>query len=234
MSKITKKDIERLANEIISFLEAYGIADSVSIYYNGNVVRSKTENVWDWGNSEYKAKYTWVKTYDVDPHDYFEYAAYDHILSMSFEGGLYDVLNYIGGSKMYMFMNIFRKYGLFYELGNAWNLSCHRIEDDTEIEYTYYEEPKKKIYLYNGDSLNPSELQNIMDVWYDLSKREGDKGCCVLGAGFKFKWRDDKYFMPACSPWQGSLSWESHKDVIHKMLEEVGATEIYYEWGRID
>ena len=229
MNKITKKDIENLASEIMAFLEAHDIADSVSIYYNGNVVRSKTEYK---SNNEYS--YTWIKTENVAPHDYFEYAAYDHILSMSFEGGLYDLLNYSGGSKMDKFEKIFERYGLYYELGNAWNLTCYTISGDTEVEYTYYKKPKKEIYLYSGNFLNPRELQNIMDIWYDLSKKEGEGGSCVLGAGFKFKWSGDSYFMPAQSPWQGSLSWEAHKDIIHKMLEDVGATEIYYDWGRMD
>lgn len=229
MNKITKADIERLASEIRAFLEAYQIASSVSIYYNGNVTRSKTEY-----DSEYNETYSWVKTDDIDPHDYFEYAAYEHILSMSFEGGLYDVLNYSGGSKMDKFMKIFEKYGLYYELGNAWNLTCYLISDDTEVEYTYYEKPKETIYLYNGVFSNPAELQNIMEIWHKLSSKEGEGGSCVLGAGFKFEWNGDSYFMPAQSPWQGSLSWEEHKDVIHKMLEDVGATEIYYDWGRMD
>lgn len=228
MNKITKTDIEKLANEIIAFLELYDIADSVSIYYNGNVVRSKTEY------TKGKYSYFWVKTDDVDPHDYFEYAAYDHILSMSFEGGLYDVLNYSGGHIYEKFMKIFEKYGLYFELGNAWNLSCYLINSDTEVEYTHYEKPKKTFYLHNGNFLNPAELQNIMDIWFDLSKKEGEGGSCVLGAGFKFEWNGDEYFMPAQSPWQGSLSWEKHKDVIYKMLEDVGATEIYYNWGRMD
>lgn len=231
MSKITKTDIEKLASEIKAFLEAYDIADSVSVYYNGNVERSKT----NYGScSELKTTYTWVKTNDVDPHDYFEYAAYDHILSMSFEGGLYDLLNYSGGSKMDKFMKIFEKYGLYYELGNAWNLTCCLIDSNTEVEYTHYEKPRETIYLHNDNFLNPSELQNIMDIWFDLSKKEGEGGSCVLGAGFKFEWKGESYFMPAQSPWQGSCSWEEHKDVIHKMLEDVGATEIYYDWGRMD
>ena len=228
MNKITKADIERLANEIMTFLEKNHIASDVSIYYNGDVVRSKTEYK---GNGE--CSYTWVKTENVDPHKYFEYAAYDHILSMSFEGGLYDVLNYSGGRKMDKFMKILEKYGLYYELGNSWNLTCCLI-DDAEVEYTYYERPKEMVRLYRGDFSTPSELKNIMDIWYDLSKNEGDKGSCVLGAGFKFRWNGEEYFMSAQSPWQGSLSWETHKDVIHKMLEDVGATEICYSWGIMD
>lgn len=230
MSKITKADIEELANEIIAFLEVNDIANDVNIYYNGNVVKSKA----DYNANTRKYLYTWTKTYDVDPHKYFEYAAYNHILSMSFEGALYELLNYSGGKTMDKFMKIFEKYGLYYELGNAWNLSCYTISGDIEVEYTYYEKPKKKIYLHSDNFLNPRELQNIMDIWFDLSKKEGDKGSCVLGAGFEFEWQDNKYFMPACSPWQGSISWETHKEVIHKMLEDVGATKIRYAWGIMD
>lgn len=229
MKKITKSDIEMLAKEVIVFLEVHNIAGDVSIYFNNKVLRSRM--VTD-GIDKYK--YVWNEEFDVDPHDYFEYAAYEHILSMSFEGGLYDVLNYSGGSKEDKFMKIFEKCGLYYELGNAWNLSCYLINDDIEVEYTYYKKPKETVYLRRSDYSTPSELQNIMDIWYDLSKKEGDKGSCVLGAGFNFEWQDDDYFMPACSPWQGSISWEAHKDTIEKMLEDIGATEIYYNWGRMD
>jgi hypothetical protein len=229
MKKITKANIEELANEIIDFLHKEKLSSDVSIYFNNKVIKEKGS--WD-NESNYITK--WETTENVNPHDYFEYCAYDHILSMSFEGGLYELLNYSGGSRMGKFEKIFEKYGLYYELGNAWNLSCYLINDDIEVEYTYYEKPKKKIYLHNGNFLNPRDLQNIMDVWYDLSKKEGDIGSCVLGAGFGFEWKGEKYFMPAQSPWQGSCSWEAHKDVIHKMLEDVGATEISYAWGIMD
>ena len=229
MKKITKTDIERLANEIIEFLNKEELASDVSIYFNNKVIRENGS--WD---NEFNYIPKWETTENVNPHDYFEYCAYDHILSMSFEGGLYELLNYGGGSRMGKFEKIFEKYGLYYELGNAWNLSCYTINGDTEVEYTYYEKPKKKIYLHSGNFLNPRELQNIMDRWYNLSEKEGDVGSCVLGAGFNFEWQNDEYFMPAQSPWQGSCSWEAHKDVVHKMLEDVGATEIRYAWGIMD
>ena len=153
---------------------------------------------------------------------------------MSFEGALYDVLNYRGSVLEEQFEDIFEKYGLYTERGNSWNLSAYLINDDTEVEYTYYDRPKKTIYLYYGRYVASSELAKIMDIWYDLSKKEGNKGSCVLGAGFNFEWQDEKYFMHACSPWQGSISWEAHKDVIHKMLEDIGATNIRYDWGNMD
>ena len=229
MNKLTKINIEGLANEIISFLNKEKLASDVSIYFNGKVVRSK-----GYLSNEENYIIRWETTENVNPHDYFDYCAYDHILSMSFEGPLYDVLNYSGGRKYEEFEAIFEKHGLYYELGNSWNLSVYPIKDDMEIEYTKYERPKKIIQLYRGNFLNPSELSEIMDIWYDLSQKEGEGGSCVLGAGFEFEWKDDKYFMPACSPHQGSISWEMHKDTIQKMLEDIGATDIWYDWGRMD
>ena len=47
---------------------------------------------------------------------------------MSFEGELYDVLNgyaYGWGKRADEFRQIFEKYGVYFELGNAWNLTCY-------------------------------------------------------------------------------------------------------------
>lgn len=227
--KLTKTNIENLANEIITFLVREELASDVSIYFNGKVMRSN-------GGYNDDGYYTlgWETTENVNPHDYFDYCAYDHILSMSFEGPLYDLLNYSFGRKEETFRKIFEKYGLYFELGNSWNLSVYPIKDDMEIEYTKYKRPKKTIQLSRGNYLTPSELFEIMEKWYELSASKGDKGSCVLGAGFSFEWQDEKYFMPACSPYQGSISWEAHKDTVQKMLENIGATNIQYDWGRMD
>ena len=229
MKTLTKANIEELAKEIITFLEVNELASDVSIYFNNKVMRAR--GTWD---KDYNYIPKWETTEDVSPHDYFEYAAYDHILSMSFEGPLYDVLNYTFGRKEEGFNAIFNKWGLYFELGNAWNLTTYSIDDDIEVEYTKYERPKQVIRLYFGNFLNPRELDEIMFAWYNLSKEVGDKGSCVLGAGFEFEWQGDKYFMPACSPYQGSISWETPKDKIQAMLENIGATNIYYKWGNLD
>ena len=228
MKTLTKTNIEELAQEIITFLEKHELASSVSIYFNNKVMRDRGEY-----DKEYNYIPKWETTEDVSPHDYFEWAAYDHIISMSFEGPLYDVLNYSFGKKEEMFRTIFDKYGLYYEFGNMWNLTAYLSDDDIEVEYTKYERPKETIYLYRH-SENPYELQLIMDAWYEASKAVGNVGCCVVGAGFEFEWQGDKYFMSACSPYQGSISWETPKDTIKEMLEKIGATKIYYNWGRMD
>lgn len=226
--KLTKELIEQLANEIMAYLEKYHLDSDVCIYFNNK----RMKNEYDWRNPDKPPER--IVEENMCPHDYFEYINYDHILSMSFEGPLYDSLNY-SGYKAEGLCKIFEKYGLYWELGNAWNLSAYPIDDDMEIEFTPYGKPKERIELYiwnkNG---NPPELQNIMEIWYALSESVGDQGSCVIGAGFDLTWNEDDYFMSACSPHQGSISWETHKDKIQKVLESIGATNIKYHWGNMD
>ncbi|MED3562509.1 hypothetical protein [Bacillus xiapuensis] len=80
----------------------------------------------------------------------------------------------------------------------------------------------------------PEELKAIQVYWKDEADFYGDKGCCVLGAGFEFNYKGKKYFMPPTSMWQGSLSWEHCKDEIREMLITAGATDITYEYGNMD
>jgi hypothetical protein len=66
---------------------------------------------------------------DRNPKDYFEYAN-PKTLSMSFEGGLNHVLNGYTSRSWKLeeeFSKLFKKYGLYYELGNSWNLSAYEI-----------------------------------------------------------------------------------------------------------
>lgn len=66
---------------------------------------------------------------DKNPLDYFEYAHPD-TLSMSFEGELYDMINYGRfAEKLESFLKLINELGYYYELGNAWNLSLYKIFD---------------------------------------------------------------------------------------------------------
>lgn len=228
--KLTKFNIEQLVDEITAFLDEHNLQSGVCIYFNNK--RIVSEGFFDGKDLTYK----WIQEENKDPHDYFDYAAYNHILSMSFEGPLYDVLNYYAPDKCdEKFREVFDKYGLYFELGNAWNLTTYPLDDDMEIEYTIYNKPEPVIHLYyHSKDMYPTELSTTMTAWYELSKYHGDSGSCVLGAGFEFEYNDQKYFMHSCSPYQGSLSWEAYKDVIHRMLAGMGATDIYYHWGNMD
>ena len=229
MKQLTKTNIEQLVDEITAFLDKHNLQSGVYIYFNNK--RIVSEGFFDGENLTYK----WIQEENMDPHDYFDYAAYNHILSMSFEGALYDIINFYGGALDEKFREIFEKYGLYFEQGNAWNLSAYPIDDNMEVEYTIYTKSQPTTHLYyHSKDCYIQDLATIMEVWFRLSECHGDSGSCVLGAGFEFEYNSEKYFMHACSPHQGSLSWETDKDLIAAMLTGIGAINIYYHWGNMD
>ena len=229
--KLTKNKIEELANEIIEFLKEHGLHDSVCIYYNNKRWRVETEYL---GDGKYSEKE--VIEDNMNPLDYFEYANEKHILSMSFEGGLYDILNYTFGKREEELCAIFEKYGVYYEQGNGWNLTVYpNTWDYTDIEYTPYErEPDPiNIYWHTEDGV-PAELIAIAHKWNKLSATTQHLGgSCVIGDGFEFRYNGTRYKMTS-PPYQGSCIYEHWIDTIKQELKAIGATEIYYIYGRMD
>lgn len=114
----TDAKIECMANDIYQFLLSHEMWIDVCIYYNGKRMRTVYQN----------NGYECLIEGDMDPRDYFEYVAEPHILSMSFEGIFYETLNgYRGGHSVRIekeFCDLLNKHGCYYELGDAWNLTC--------------------------------------------------------------------------------------------------------------
>jgi len=124
--KLTEKQIEALAKETRQFVIDNGIWVDTTIFFNGRAYSTSDRR----GHYFYNDPDNLVELEDEDPRDYFEYVNPDHIMSMMFEGPLYGCLNYTGeyGHKyddriQDGLMKIFRKYHVYYELGNAWNLT---------------------------------------------------------------------------------------------------------------
>lgn len=228
--KYTKKDIECLAQEVMHLLESDDMMIDVCVYWNGK------RATYDYGYRDGKRiLFGWKIEEGYDPHDYFEYASYQHILSLSFEGDLY--YKYNDFDYEYPAMDkILQKYGLYSELGNSWNWSAFPIDDIEEYEYTDYRANKKPepkaIYWHTEDA--PKELLDIRDWWREASRKYGDSGSCVIGVGFTFTYKGEEYRMAAASPWQGNLSWESHKDDVAFMLKLIGCENVVYDWGIMD
>lgn len=127
MNRLAKKEefktaAEKCAKEIIEWLIKNEMWVDTFIYVNG-----KRYGCWDGGHYHYDNTWDCVFVEDnMDPKEYFEYAG--DWLSMSFEGPLYEVINEAWSSKYYdrmeqEFSKICKKYGKYYELGNAWNCS---------------------------------------------------------------------------------------------------------------
>lgn len=223
---LTKGNIESMAMKIMKTLIKKGMAEDVYIYYNNKRMCSSIDEREPYGKTP-------MIEDEYDPHDYFEYAAYHHILSMSFEGAFYEEIN----ERWYpeWFTKILTKYGVYAELGNSWNLSCYPIDDNMKVQYTEYEKPQEVTHLYLGHWKDEDEIfQGVMQLWRNYASKVGDVGSCVLGAGFSFSYNNKPYFMSPNSPYQGSISWETDKDKIGEILKALGCTNIQYHWGNMD
>ena len=225
--KMTRKDIENLAEEVIRFLQKREMDSDVILYFNNKRI------LLNYGNDKE------IIEEDVSPFDYFDYANHYHILSMSFEGGLYEALNYGdydgGWATQEKLTDLFDKYDLYYELGNAWNLSLYKGDGNyDDIEYTSYETKPEPEFIYHHKENVLPELKEIMRKWYELSTETGDCGCCVIGEGMTFDYKGKEYKMAACSPYQGEGSWIPHVEVVKEMLKDIGATNIVWNCGRMD
>ena len=122
-----QKKAEALAKDIYNWCQKKGLWGDNIIYFNGKAWSSSKK----WSGVQGKPIGDDLYEYeDKNPRDYFEYVNDPNILSMSFEGPLNHVLNaYVRGwvKLENEFMKLFEKYGLYYEMGNAWNLSAYEI-----------------------------------------------------------------------------------------------------------
>ena len=120
-----KIDTKQLAMDIVRWCKKNSCWLDVIIYFDGKALSSSAE----WGTDKGKPIGKDLYEYEnKDPRDYFEYVREPNILSMSFEGDLYYIINgYMGGTLMDDFMSLFEQYDLYFELGNAWNLTAYKL-----------------------------------------------------------------------------------------------------------
>lgn len=229
--KYTKTDIENLAKEIMTALIEHDCDIDTYIYYNNKRMFHKRE--WD-DNYIKLIDYGIVVEENVNPHDYFEYASYDHILSMSFEGRFYYWMNEFG--EVDWFDEILDKYDLYCELGESWNLTVCEETDEDEWEYTFYEQPKERERLYGWKfelgEITDERLVSIYNTWLVSVKKYGVSGPCVIGDGINFTLDGNDYFMS--TNYNQSDSVCTVIEITKEKCKEVGATNIWYDCGRMD
>lgn len=109
--QLTTETIEALANSLRLFLRQNDLWHDTLILFNQIAYTSRDDSIV-------------LLEERADPHAYFEHVAEPHILSMCFEGPLYDLINHRGGALLDAFNQIFEAYDVYYELGNTWNLTC--------------------------------------------------------------------------------------------------------------
>lgn len=100
----------------------------VRIYYNQKALSTDDGS----GHYAYNDPDTDYVLENIDPKTFFQYVG-GNILCMSFEGPFYELINCYVPVSYYdcverEFREILKKYGLYYELGHAWNLAVCTIE----------------------------------------------------------------------------------------------------------
>ena len=219
MNKLTKENIEKMALEIADYCHANEYGD-VIMYFNNKRVFINFGSRPDMDTE-----------YDIDPHDYFEYAAYNHIFSITSEGDLDLEMELLYQKRLYY---IFEKYGVYGELGNSWNCSCYPINDDMEIEYTIYEEPKQTEYISTSNYPKDARFIGLVAT-YNTAIKEVNPCVCgsiVIGDGINFELDGQ--------PYKFSTNY-NQSDVVNHVTEackryliSVNATNIWYDCGRLD
>lgn len=116
---------EALAQDIQKWLREHEMWQDVSLYYNGKRMSTSTEV-----DGKFQSRYNGEPFIEdgYDPRDVTEYVAKQHILTAVFEGPFYHVLNaYVPGwAKLEAeFRVILAKHGCYYEMGEAFNLTCY-------------------------------------------------------------------------------------------------------------
>jgi hypothetical protein len=112
---------EKLAEDIKSFLIKYEMEDT-RIYFNGKAYCFSS------ARKDKSQPYELIE--NIKGSKFFEYAN-DETVSMSFEGELYDLVNYEAFNSSWKrklldeFENIFKKHHCYYELGYSWSLSVY-------------------------------------------------------------------------------------------------------------
>ena len=125
MKKVTPSEMTKLAFKIMEYLAKHDLWDYVIIYANGkryltpDYRQSKNAVVKKHKNIEYVEE-------SVNVQDYVKYSN-PQTITIAFENTLYDIINdnidYVSKfDKLFL-----DEYGLYFELGESWNMSAYNI-----------------------------------------------------------------------------------------------------------
>lgn len=104
--KYTKENISDIAHSFMDNLSKEGLAQDVAVYFNGIRYSSYgtpvSEDSWERTFCFYQ-DFTKDGVGKYDPNDYFDSVPEKHIMSVSFEGPLYNTLNGQNGQPYWMY-----------------------------------------------------------------------------------------------------------------------------------
>lgn len=242
MRKLTKADLENLAKEIRAWASRNKLGKDWSLFYNGIKLHYPLEQK---GEYHYEYRRLPVKE-EANPLDYCEWFPEQFIMGMAYDGEMYGTINGYENHRAYdKLETILMNYGLYLEHCDSCHACMCEAESDMEVEYTFFER-ERIIRLIHPDLSSfehsydneapeyPKELDKVMKFWMEASRKVGDRGACTIGEYLEFIYEGKKYRMCSQSPYQGDQSWMIPLPSVKKMLSEMGATEIYVNYGRLD
>ena len=237
MKKLTKENIEQLAKEIRRWANANKLGKDWLLFYNGKMMHSPL-------GDDYHYKRSRVEK-DVNPLDYCEWFSDEFIMGMSYDGIMYECIKEYSYHKAFRKLEeILDKYGLYLEHCDSTHCEFVNLNND-EVETTHLQR-KRVVHLirpgrayieHNRNNcviVYPRELDDVMRFWHEESEKVGDIGCCVIGEYLQFEYNGDTYRMSGQSPYQGEYSWTQPLPKVKEMLTGMGATEIFFNCGRLD
>ena len=120
---ITPENMDKLAVEIIGFLQKLKMFQDVNIYCNNKRLSSSP------GTDSMAIELPDVTYYVTDNIDVTTIVEYNNpeTITMTFEGPLNHELNYGSAKTEVILSKIFAKYGLYFELGYAWSLAAYKL-----------------------------------------------------------------------------------------------------------
>lgn len=118
---VTSESMNALAVEIIEFLQEREMFRDVNIYCNDKCFTSS------YSSSGTAAKTKFGAYYIVDDVNVAEIIKYNNpnTITMTFEGPLYQMLNYGPPETEQDFLKLFNKHSLYYILDYAWSLTAY-------------------------------------------------------------------------------------------------------------
>lgn len=229
MNFLTKNDLERLAVKVEKWANKHG-KDWV-LFYNGKKVGYK----FDLENG-----YKKIIEEDVNPFDYCQYYPEHFIMGMAYDGAVYDAINYYEYDDLEKILN---EYDLYLE--HLDNCHCHFYEakDGMVVQYTMINKPKEYDLIrpnycrerWTDEPFDyPKELDDIMNAWRDYSAKLNHAGLCIIGECIEFDYKGNKYRMHSQCVYQGEEHYHQCAEYVRPLLEEIGATKIYINYGRLD
>lgn len=235
MKKLTKKMIEKLAEEVKAWAKDNKLGNDWMLFYNGK----RYYHPYELG-----VGYSEIVEEGINPIDYCKYYPEKFIMGMAYDGTIYEVIN---GYRLYKVFDklekLLSKYGLYMEPIDSCH--CHFHEDEEmEVEYTYLHKPKEHILFRPGSCVErwthkeaeyPKIFDSVMDFWEEYSANHGPHaGYCIIGEGIEFDFKGTHYRMHSQCKWQGSVHFEQCAKVVEVLLREIGAEKIRIDYGRLD